>query len=52
MFSHIEETPLGSASLAQVHKAQLKDGTTVAVKVQHPFVKMYSQVDIKSMEVM
>lgn len=50
VFSHIEETPLGSASLAQVHKAQLKDGTTVAVKVQHPFVKMYSQVDIKSME--
>jgi len=52
VFSHIETKPLGSASLAQVHKAQLKDGTTVAVKVQHPLVKMYSQVDIKSMEIL
>jgi len=51
VFSHIEEKPIGSASIAQVHRAQLKDGTTVAVKVQHPQVKMYSQADIKAMEV-
>ena len=51
MFEHIEEKPLGSASLAQVHKAHLKDGTTVAIKVQHPLVKTYAQIDIKSMEV-
>ena len=51
VFQSIEETPLGSASLAQVHKAKLLDGSTVAVKVQHPLVKSYSQVDLKSMEV-
>jgi len=47
----MEETPLGAASLAQVHKAKLKDGTTVAVKVQHPLVKSHSQIDLKIMEV-
>lgn len=52
IFSSMEETPLGAASLAQVHKAKLKDGTTVAVKVQHPLVKSHSQIDLKIMEVL
>lgn len=34
IFERIEETPLGSASIAQVHKAMLKDGQQVVVKVQ------------------
>lgn len=34
------------ASLAQVHKAKLKDGTVVAVKVQHEFVKKNIDVDL------
>lgn len=28
--------PVASASIAQVHKAKLKDGTEVAVKIQKP----------------
>lgn len=51
MFKSIEKTPLGTASLAQVHKAELVDGTIVAVKVQHPLVKSHSKIDMKSMEV-
>lgn len=35
-FSGFEPEPLGSASLAQVHRAWLRDGTAVAVKVQKP----------------
>nr|CAG4643125.1 EOG090X047B [Ilyocryptus agilis] len=50
VFEVIEEEPIGTASLAQVHKAKLVDGTVVAVKVQHPLVKAYSKVDMKSME--
>ena len=35
LFDHFETTVLGSASIGQVHRARLKDGTEVAVKVQH-----------------
>lgn len=36
--------------LAQVHRATLKNGREVAVKVQHPQLKATSIVDIKTME--
>ena len=51
-FVQIDPEPLGAASLAQVHKATLKDGTVVAVKIQHPKVKRHSFVDIKTMELL
>jgi len=46
IFSHIEQKPLGSASVAQVHKARLKNGTAVAVKVQRPNIKQKFSADI------
>ncbi|ESO91928.1 hypothetical protein LOTGIDRAFT_121554 [Lottia gigantea] len=52
LFTSIDPVPLGAASLAQVHKATLKDGRTVAVKIQHPKVKAHSFVDIKTMEIL
>jgi len=36
MFLEIEHEPTASASIAQVHKATLPDGTKVAVKIQRP----------------
>lgn len=39
VFTHIDKRPLGSASIAQVHKARLKSGKAVVVKVQRPNVK-------------
>lgn len=38
-FEWVEEQPIATASIGQVHKAQLKDGRLVAVKVQLPNVK-------------
>ncbi|KAJ8668117.1 hypothetical protein QAD02_009780 [Eretmocerus hayati] len=49
IFNSIEEHPLGAASLAQVHKATLKNGCQVAVKVQHRAVKSNSYIDMKTM---
>lgn len=51
LFVAFEEKPQGAASLAQVHKAVLHDGRTVAVKVQHPKVQRQSIKDIMVMEV-
>ncbi|OWA51706.1 putative aarF domain-containing protein kinase 1 [Hypsibius exemplaris] len=52
IFTTIDPKPLGAASLAQVHRAVLKDGTTVAVKIQHPNVDAQSRNDIKAMKVL
>uniref|UniRef100_A0A023F2D9 Protein kinase domain-containing protein n=2 Tax=Triatoma infestans TaxID=30076 RepID=A0A023F2D9_TRIIF len=52
LFTEFSPEPIGTASLAQVHKAKLKDGSVVAVKVQHPSVKGNSMVDMATMEVL
>ncbi|XP_026568322.1 uncharacterized aarF domain-containing protein kinase 1 [Pseudonaja textilis] len=52
LFASFEDVPLGAASLAQVHKAVLQDGRTVAVKVQHPKVQAQSSKDILLMEIL
>ena len=52
IFARIDPKPLGSASLAQVHKAQLVSGEIVAVKVQRPGVKATMAQDIDIMRVM
>jgi ubiquinone biosynthesis protein len=46
IFSHIDPKPLGSASLAQVHRAVLSNGDVVAVKIQRPGVRMTMAQDI------
>ena len=49
IFDAIDPTPLGSASLAQVHKARLANGDIVAVKIQRPGVKATMALDIDIM---
>lgn len=46
LFAHFETTPLASASIGQVHRARLHDGTEVVVKVQHPGIEEIVNVDL------
>ena len=50
VFASIDSVPLGAASIAQVHKATLLDGTTVAVKVRRPGVAESMAEDIMLMK--
>ncbi|KAL8452210.1 hypothetical protein Emed_001517 [Eimeria media] len=52
IFSKIEEKALASASVGQVHRAWLKDGTAVVVKVQHADVEnllMHDMANLKQL---
>ncbi|MBF0302855.1 MAG: AarF/ABC1/UbiB kinase family protein [Desulfamplus sp.] len=46
-FESIEELPLASASIGQVHRAVLKTGEKVAVKIQRPGIKRLIEVDLE-----
>lgn len=48
-FETFDETPLGCASLAQVHKATLRSGRQVAVKVQRPGVAEAIRTDLDAL---
>ncbi len=48
----IEPKPLASASIAQVHGAQLRDGTKVVLKVQRPGIAARTRADMKIMRFM
>ena len=45
-FSEIDEIPIASASIGQVHRALLKDGTPVALKVQRPGISEIIENDL------
>lgn len=46
LFLSIDRNPVGSASIAQVHKAVLKDGTDVVIKVQRRNIRERMITDI------
>ena len=50
VFRHFDRVPIASASVAQVHLAQLPDGTEVAVKVLRPGIASVIANDVALLE--
>lgn len=52
IFAEFDMTPIASASIAQVHKARLRNGDTVAVKIQKPAIKKQMNWDLRAFRVL
>ena len=46
LFASIESEALAAASLAQVHRARLRDGSDVVVKIQYPEIRRIIPLDL------
>jgi predicted unusual protein kinase regulating ubiquinone biosynthesis (AarF/ABC1/UbiB family) len=47
LFAEFDDTPLAAASIAQVHRARLHDGTDVAVKIRRPHLRGRIEQDLR-----
>jgi len=52
VFRRFEREPFAAASIGQVHRAELQDGTRVAVKVQYPGVREAIERDLANVAVL
>ena len=50
VFDEFDETPMAAASLGQVHRATLRDGRPVVVKVQRPGIRRLVLDDLEVLE--
>ncbi len=50
IFGSFEWEPIAAASIGQVHRGQLPDGTAVAVKVQRPGIRGVIRADLRLMK--
>jgi ubiquinone biosynthesis protein len=50
LFADFDEKPVAAASLSQVHRARLKTGEAVAVKVQRPKARAIIEADLQLLE--
>ncbi len=51
ILTDFSDGPIASASIGEVYKAHLKDGTPVAVKIQRPNIERILRVDFKAMKI-
>jgi ubiquinone biosynthesis protein len=49
-FSEVDQQPLAAASIAQVHKATLLDGTLVVLKVRRPGLRKTIEADLRLLQ--
>ncbi len=50
-FSEISRTPFASASIGQVHKAKLRNGQEVVLKIQYPGIRKAIDTDLKTIKI-
>jgi ubiquinone biosynthesis protein len=50
VFARFDAEPLAAASIAQVHRAQLKDGSEVIVKIRRPGISEVIESDLRLLE--
>ncbi len=50
VFAAFATEPLAAASIAQVHRARLKDGTEVIVKIRRPGIREVVEADLRLLE--
>jgi ubiquinone biosynthesis protein len=50
VFARFDTEPLAAASIAQVHRAQLKDGAEVIVKIRRPGIREIIEADLRLLE--
>jgi ubiquinone biosynthesis protein len=46
-FSYVDREPIAAASIAQVHRATLKDGTKVILKIRRPGLRKIIEADLR-----
>lgn len=52
IFESMEEEAFAAASIGQVHRARLRDGRDVAVKIQYPLIDQIVAADLKNLKVL
>jgi ubiquinone biosynthesis protein len=50
LFARFDAQPLAAVSIAQVHRAQLKDGTQVVLKIRRPAIREVIEADLRLLE--
>ena len=51
VFGRVDPEPIAAASLAQVHRAELTDGTPVVIKVQMPSIEHTVEIDLTAFRI-
>lgn len=49
LFASFEQEPIGAASIAQAHRATLKSGEDVVIKIRRPGIKALIETDIEAL---
>jgi len=52
LFARFDDEPIGSASIAQAHRAELWDGQKVVVKVRRPHIRAVLRADLFNLEIL